>query len=213
MIAAPAIQSVVDFLASFVDEEEEPQAVTRTVSIRLETNRGKFVTVGDVLLVDLPWFYLNHILKTQVLKQTPAAKILRISKDTVVLRPNAEAAMEASEVWILEHGAEELFQEYVTAQEDPDEVENGAEEEGDQQEEISRLQARIAELESQAKTEPANLRAVTRLSWTTSEPPGKIGESFCGPHSESQTSNNFSGCGTGSRSGTSMTSSTLWPRG
>ena len=152
MIAAPAIQSVVDFLASFVDEEEEPQAMTRTVSIRLETNRGKFVTVGDVLLVDLPWFYLNHILKTQVLKQTPAANILRISKDTVVLRPNAEAAMEASEVWILEHGAEELFQEYVTAQEDPDEVENGAEEEGDQQEEISRLQARIAELESQAKT-------------------------------------------------------------
>lgn len=155
MIAAPAIQSVVDFLTSFVDEENEPQALTRTVSIRLETSRGKFVAVGDVLLVDLPWFYLNHILKSQVLKQTPPAKILRISKDAVVLRPNADAAVEASEVWILEHGGEEVFQEYATAQEYPDEVEVVPAEEADQMEEIQRLQARIAELESRAQPAPS----------------------------------------------------------
>ena len=156
MFAAPSTQTLVDYLASFVDEEGEAQALTRVVSIRLETNRGKFVTVGDVLLVDLPWFYLNHILKFQVLKQTPAANIQRILKDAVVLRPNAEAAMEASEVWILEHGAEEVFQEYTTAQEEMEEGEEPVEVEAEQHVEIQRLQARIAELEAQSRnTVPA----------------------------------------------------------
>ena len=151
MVVAPPSQAVVEFLQTFVDEHGEAQALTRQVSIRLETNRGKFVTVGDVLLVDLPWFYLDSLLKPQILKNTPAANIQRIARDGVVLRPNAEAAIEASEVWVLEHGGEEIFQEYATAQEEEQEeaevpVETGPVE----SEQLRQLQARIAELEAQA---------------------------------------------------------------
>ena len=150
MIATPATQTVGDFLGTFIDEDGEPQALTRQVSIRLETNRSKFVTVGDVLLVDLPWFYLDSILKPQILKNTPSDHIQRISRDGVVLRPNAEAAIEASEVWVLEHGGEEIFQEYATAQEDAEEVEVPADQGQGEGEQLLRLQARIAELEAQA---------------------------------------------------------------
>ena len=150
MIATPATQTVGDFLGTFIDEDGEPQALTRQVSIRLETNRSKFVTVGDVLLVDLPWFYLDSILKPQILKNTPSDHIQRISRDGVVLRPNAEAAIEASEVWVLEHGGEEIFQEYATAQEDAEEVEVPADQGQGEGEQLLRLQTRIAELEAQA---------------------------------------------------------------
>lgn len=152
MLAVPAVQAIVDFLGTFLDEGGEVQALTRQVSIRLETNRGKFVTVGDVLLVDLPWFYLTQVVKPQILKSTPAGLTHKITRDGVVLRPNAEAAMEASEVWILEHGGEEIFQEYATAQEEEVEEEVPLDEEPGETEQLRKLQARIAELEAQAST-------------------------------------------------------------
>ena len=150
MVVAPFLEEVVNHVGS-ISEDEELEPGSKEVQIRVETARGRYLGVTSVLLVDLAWVLSKWFKKVQSLRVAGGWETLRISYEGTMARPVARAAFEASETWVFEHGEEEPFMEYVTADEM---IPDGGPEAGgvgaDHADMVQQLQARIVELEAQA---------------------------------------------------------------
>ena len=163
MVVFPLEEAVSSYLDQWQDGDGMPLVLYQVAEVKMETGRGRYVCQSQVILADFPWPMARHFRRAPSSRASATlGDIMKFQKDDVILRPNLLSAWDASETWVRAQAEEDLlYQEYVTAAEEQEEVEEAPDPEeeaatgregtlpqGESVEVIKQLQARIEELES-----------------------------------------------------------------
>ena len=119
MAVVPESEQIVEFLATWVDAEGAPVALSHPASLPMETSRRRLLGEARALLVDVPWSRVLHFRKAARVRVTagPAATIFQVDGNTA--RPVRAAAAAAADTWLAAEGDD--LAEYLTAVE-PEEL-------------------------------------------------------------------------------------------
>eukprot|EP00439_Symbiodinium_sp_Y106_P002409 s12130_g1.t1 len=92
MAVVPESEQTVEFLATWVDAEGAPVALSHPASLPMETSRRRLLGEARALLVDVPWSAVLHFRKAARVRVTagPAATIFQVDGNTA--RPVRAAA-------------------------------------------------------------------------------------------------------------------------
>ena len=172
MVAIPGEEDLESYIDELDRHGSEERPAFRVGSVALETNRGRGLGEGPVVLVDFPWGMLEHFSGIGVLKTTAmqGVDLAQWSVQGTVARPSKTALRDLADTWITSGMGEMEAQDYLTGEdlEDP-EAPNGPnlEEEmipEDPDSELAALRARLAELEAQVQPGPRVMRASPKPS-------------------------------------------------
>ena len=147
MVLLPQVEQVYAALMYDVEGDGDHIVITDTM-VALETSRGRLLGEGSVYIADTPWLCLDRFRKFT--SKPPAGVTIHGFKCRGALaRPVHASAIQAGLAWVKEVLDEETAQEYLTAEELPEEpdVPDGPAVPAEQ-EEVASLRQRLAQLES-----------------------------------------------------------------
>jgi len=105
MVIMPYHEDVIRHLATLVDGEDTPVAVSKDIDIQVETLRGRKVGVLTVAFVDLPWEVLSYFHRVPP-KAAGTMTLIKFSVidggNTLVVRPVASEDQAAADAWVFE---------------------------------------------------------------------------------------------------------------
>lgn len=124
--------------------------------------RAKALGSAAGVLVDLPWEFVENLVKAVMLRGSAArATTVRAFKvEDVVGKPAAASSLELANQWISSELDEDSAQEYLTGVEAEEELQPSS----PAQDEAETLRARVAQLESELKAAQSNRPAMTTAS-------------------------------------------------
>ena len=100
MAVVPETEQIVEFLATWVDAEGAPVALSHPASLPMETSRRRLLGEARALLVDVPWSAVLHFRKAARVRVTagPAATIFQVDGNT------ARPVRAAADTWVAAEG-------------------------------------------------------------------------------------------------------------
>ena len=116
MAMLPASQEVEDSLHAHPVPPGGESVIQSTVSVQLETTRGRALGSGEVILADLPWDYLELFRRAG----RSGVRLISFQLGDQLGRPSLESALEVADHWVVSMLDPDTAQEYVTAEEDLD---------------------------------------------------------------------------------------------
>ena len=163
MVVVPPQEKVRSVLGRLEDPSAEIPMALHSGEVPLETTRGRGVGDGAVELVDLPWeavvgFVSTGSLRGAALRDAQVVAFHNTNGESGGLRPVKAGVQALADAWILEGLDDEAAQDYVTGEELSEQEELqpvtpqalGAAAKAE--DEVLRLQQRVAELEAAAAT-------------------------------------------------------------
>ena len=172
MVAVPGEEDLESYIDELDRHGSEERPAFRVGNVALETNRGRGLGEGPVVLVDMPWGMLEHFSNVGILKtaQMQGADVAQWSVQGTVARPSKTALRDLADAWITSGMGEAEAQDYLTGEEleDPEVLNGPTPEEEllpvDPASEVAVLRARLAELEAQVQRGPRVMQATPKPS-------------------------------------------------
>jgi hypothetical protein len=123
MIAAPAVDLVLDFFAAQLDEGGEQLILEHRAEVAMETTRGRRLGNETILLADLPWEAVDFFTRAHPLRGAlaQATRLTGFVVGGANARPVAGSALSAASRWVAGAMDESTAREYTTAEEAEDE--------------------------------------------------------------------------------------------
>jgi len=124
--------------------------------------RAKALGSAAGVLVDLPWEFVENLVKAVMLRGSAArtTTVRAFKVEDVVGKPAASSSLELANQWISSELDEDSAQEYLTGVEAEEELQPSS----PAQDEAETLRARVAQLESELKAAQSNRPAMTTAS-------------------------------------------------
>lgn len=124
--------------------------------------RAKALGSAAGVLVDLPWEFVENLVKAVMLRGSAArtTTVRAFKVEDVVGKPAAASSLELANQWISSELDEDSAQEYLTGVEAEEELQPSS----PAQDEAETLRARVAQLESELKAAQSNRPAMTTAS-------------------------------------------------
>lgn len=148
MVLLPQVEQVYAALMADIEEEGDHIVITET-TVALESSRGRLLGDSTVYIADIPWLCLSRFKKFTG-KPPAGLQVHGFRCRGVLARPVHASAIQAGLAWVKDVLDEETAQEYLTAEEAGENVEEvpntpvGAVE----ADEVAGLRQRLAQLES-----------------------------------------------------------------
>ena len=187
MIAAPDVAEVGRFLEEQQGADGQELCAIYQTEALMETNRGRALGEGALLLVDLPWELSRLFIKVHSLRNPASYDILRFTVGDQPCRPRRSALIGASDHWVHEVMDDDAAGDYVTG--DSEGLEPGWEQTeavdlGEApSDELGILRQRVQELETQLQqhVRPPSSRALETVPKASPARPTGRGVLFDGP--------------------------------
>lgn len=176
MVVMPMDETVKEtVLAMSQSEDEEPAFFQGRVVV--ETPRSKHMGEADCYLVDFPWPWVQHFVAGSSARSVDlqAQRALQFRVDGQLLRAGKVSAYSLADSWIASTMPDLVAQDYLTGEEadESDELQEflgGAPTQGAADQDVTKLQERVRELEALVGQSQSSQPAVPRAGATSKAP-------------------------------------------
>ncbi|CAE7699934.1 unnamed protein product [Symbiodinium sp. CCMP2592] len=119
MFAVPDVPRVREYVEGLTNEEDEPLVLSHREQVQAETVRGRHLGPAHVLLLDMPWAGVEHLVSTQALRGLAdrAARVVTLTVGTTPARPCAADTVDAAARWVDRLDPDTAQEYWATAQE------------------------------------------------------------------------------------------------